>query len=220
MMFGLWLPASMAYPQAKDDWQNSPEAQRFEQRVEAARAELIRINGPGTDKKLKAELLAMRDSDQGIRDRILTLPNAQQKTLKPRLERTDARLTAELKGIVQSHGWPTIALVGYDASDAAALVLIHSPDHDFQWRLIPQLQQLVEQKKIVGSDIATLIDKALVAAGKPQRFGTQFSWQGESAMVMSPVEDPAHLDQRRATYLLPPMDLCKRMLAEMYHRKV
>jgi hypothetical protein len=39
-------------------------------------------------------------------------------------------------------------------------------------------------------------------------------------MDMDPVEDPAHLDQRREIYLLPPLDLYKRMLADLYHRKV
>jgi hypothetical protein len=73
---------------------------------------------------------------------------------------------------------------------------------------------------IVGSDIATLIDKTLVAAGKPQRFGTQFSWKADGPMVMDPVEDPLHLDERREAYSLPPMDLYKRGLAAMYHRKV
>lgn len=105
-------------------------------------------------------------------------------------------------------------------SQAATLILIHSPDHDFQQKLLPTLEDLVQQRKIVGEDIATLIDKILVAAGKPQRFGTQFSWCGDGPMVMDRVEDPSHLDERRAMYSLPPMDLYLRGLAAMYHRSV
>ena len=214
------FPAAVSRPQSKDDWEQSPEAQRFEQQQKADRAELVRINGSGTDPKLRAELLAMGKTDQDIRTRLFALPSAQQSTLAPELEHTDATLTATLKQIVAGHGWPTIALVGLEASQAAALILIHSPDHDFQRRLLPELQRLVERKKIVGGDIATLVDKTLVAEGKPQRFGTQFAWKGDGPMVMDPVEDPEHLDQRREMYLLPPMSLYKRMLAEMYHREV
>ena len=216
----LCLPEIIWGAQANAGWEQSAAAKSFERRLAAAKAELVRINGNGTDQELRAELLAMRKTDQGIRNKMFALPNDQQGTLEPELERTDATLTAKLKNIVASHGWPTIALVGFDGSQAAALILIHSPDHDFQRSLLPELQELVKQKKIVGSDIATLIDKTLVAQGKPQRFGTQFAWQGESPMVMDRVEDPAHLDERREMYLLPPMSLYKRMLAEMYHREV
>jgi hypothetical protein len=100
------------------------------------------------------------------------------------------------------------------------LILIHSPDHNFQQKLLPTLEDLLQQRKIMGEDIATLIDKMLIAAGTPQRFGTQFSWRGDDPMVMDPVEDPSQLDQRRAMYSLPPMDLYKRSLAAMYHRMV
>ncbi|MBA0083533.1 MAG: hypothetical protein HRJ53_00910 [Acidobacteria bacterium Pan2503] len=32
-----------------------------------------------------------------------------------------------------------------------------------------------------------------------------------------PVEDPEHLEERRARYLLPPMDVYRKMLGDMYH---
>jgi hypothetical protein len=216
----IWGSARVSWAQGEDDLERSPEGQRFIARWKANKAELIRINGSGTDAKLRADLLDMGKTDQSVRTKMFALPSAQQDALEPELERTDATLTEKLKQIVASHGWPTIALVGFDASKAAILILIHSPDHDFQRRLLPELQKLVEEKKIVGSDLATLVDKMLVAQGKPQRFGTQFAWKGDGPMVMDPVEDPAHLDQRREIYLLPPMDLYKRMLVEMYHRKV
>jgi hypothetical protein len=82
------------------------------------------------------------------------------------------------------------------------------------------MQKLVEGRKIVSADIATLIDKVLVAEGKPQRFGTQFSWKDNGPMVMDGVEDAEHLDQRREMFSLPPMSLYKRMMADIYHREV
>jgi hypothetical protein len=217
---GLALSVQLAFSGAVDDWEHSPEALAYEKKEEANKAELIRMNGNGTNLALKSKLLEMREVDQSIRNKWVALPSAEQPKLVPELDKTDRELTSELKKIVADNGWPTIALVGFEASQAATLILIHSPDHEFQQNLLPTLGDLVQQKKIVGEDIATLIDKTLVAAGKPQRFGTQFSWRGDGPMVMNSVEDPLHLDERRATYSLPPMDLYKRGLAAMYHRRV
>ena len=181
---------------------------------------MIRINGSGTSAVLRSRLLKMRDVDQSIRKKLFALPPAEQQELGRKLENTDRQLTNELKKIVADNGWPTISLVGFEACQAAMLILIHSPDHDFQRRLLPTLDNLVQQRKLVGEDIATLTDKLLVADGKPQRSGTQFSWHGNSPMAMDPVEDPSHLDERRELYSLPPMHLYKRGLAAMYHREV
>lgn len=205
---------------AGGDWERSPEALAYQRREMANKAELIRINGNGVNSVLRSRLLGMRDVDQSIRNQLFALPTAEQPKLAPELDKTDRMLTGQLKTIVVDNGWPTIALVGFEASQAAALILIHSPDHDFQQRLLPTLEDFVKHRKIVGEDIATLIDKLLVAAGRPQRFGTQFSWRGDGPMEMDPVKDPSHLDERRAVYSLPPMDLYKRSLAAMYHRSV
>jgi hypothetical protein len=210
----------VAFGGTADDWDHSPEALAYEKAEIAKKAELIRINGNGTNSVLRSRLMEMRDVDQSIRKKLFALSTAEQAKLVPELDKTDRELTSELKNIVADHGWPTIALVGFEASQAATLILIHSHDHDFQQKLLPTLEDLVQQKKIVGEDIATLIDKILVAAGKPQRFGTQFSLRGDGPMVMDPVEDPSHLDERRATYSLPRMDLYKRGLAAIYHRSV
>ncbi len=106
-----------------------------------------------------------------------------------------------------------------EASRAAALILIHSPDHKFQRALLPKLQELADQNKILGTDVALLVDKLLVADGKPQRFGTQFHREGDK-LVMYPVEDPENLEQRRAQYLLPPMKAYRKTLGETYQVKV
>jgi hypothetical protein len=127
------------------------------------------------------------------------------------MESTDVRLTDQLKGIVAQKGWPTISLVGPEASQAAATILVHSPDHDWQRRMMSLLHRLVDQDKIFGSDIAGLTDRTLVSQGKPQKFGTQFK-QVDGKMVMMPVKDAKHLEQRRAKYLLPPMLVYRQLI--------
>lgn len=191
----------------------------WEAAARAQHEELIRLNGPGTDAALRNQLLAMGEKDQAARG----FAGGEQVSrmtpdLMAKLPATDAELTRELKQIVQEKGWPTIALVGIKASNAAMLILIHTADHAWQRQLLPQLEQLADANKIDPSNAATLIDKELVSEGKLQRYGTQFKVvNGE--MAMYGVEDPAGLDQQRAKAMLPPMKFYKQTLEHIYHLK-
>jgi hypothetical protein len=176
--------------------------------------ELIKRNGLGTDAALRAKLVAMNASDQGARGAATGHPTYTAKTAE-----VDKQLTAELKEIVARHGWPTIAMVGMDASNAAMTVLTHTPDHAWQRSMLPMLEELAAKGKIDGSALATVVDKELVSEGKLQRYGTQFKFvDGKMAMVA--VEDPAGLDARRATVYLMPIKVYEGMLEQGYHLKV
>jgi hypothetical protein len=178
-------------------------------------------NGSGTDLNLQKRLLEMMEEDQAIRHKVYDVPadKAKEDEQFKDMEAVDRKLTAELKEIIRKNGWPTIRLVGADASQAASLILIHSLDRDFQREMLPTLSRMVEQDEIFGSDVAYIIDKLLVSDGKPQLLGTQFYFEGDF-MVMKPVEDPENLDQRRARYLLPPMKEYIKTLEDIYHKKV
>ncbi len=202
--------------------------------LERRRGALIRQNGPGTDVALRDQLMAMRATDQEARG-FHTAPADAASPADPEskqvgaggdrkggvkigaaLAEVDRELTAELKEIFYAKGWPTIRLVGVDASNAAMLILTHTADHDFQRTLLPQLEQLADQGKIDGSSLALVVDKELIASGKLQRYGSQFKVV-DGAMAMYGVEDPAGLDARRAQVLLPPMDAYRQQLSQMYH---
>ena len=182
--------------------------------------ELIQANGPGTDTVLGDQLRKMGEEDQSARGFTHgKQTSAMTKEMIQKLPATDAQLTLELKQIVKEKGWPTIALVGIDASNAAMLILTHTVDHAWQRQLLPQLQALAGADKIDLGPLAMVIDKELVAEGKLQRYGSQFRLiNGEIAMYA--VEDPANLDQRRARALLPPMDVYKNQMEQIYHLKV
>ncbi len=178
----------------------------------------MKVNGNGTDQKLKQRLIRIGKRDQAVRKPKYISDTASKRLVREQ-EETDAKLTAELRRIVAKKGWPTIVLVGLSASENASLILTHSPDHDFQRKLIPQLQQLAEDGRILGSSIAGIVDKVLVSEGKPQRFGTQFNWTN-GRLDMLPVENQEHLEERRAQYLLPPMAEYRKMLSDLYHVKI
>jgi hypothetical protein len=216
----LSLPAlAFGHLQAPGTPTESHQTPAWESAIAARHEELIRINGTGTDAALRDQLLKMGKEDQAIRG----FANGKQtsvmtKEMLQKLPATDARLTARLQQIVKDNGWPTIALVGIDASNAAMLVLTHTTDHAWQRQLLPQLQALADANKIDGSGLALVIDKELVAEGKFQRYGSQFKFIN-GAMSMYAVEDPSTLDQRRAKALLPPIDVYKQLLSQMYHLK-
>jgi hypothetical protein len=161
----------------------------------------------------------MRDKDQAVRG---FAGGRQVSGMTPdmlaKLPATDAELTLELKQIVDQKGWPTIALVGMEASNGAMLILTHTADHAWQAKILPQLEQLADARRIDASQLALVIDKELISEGKLQRYGTQFKFvNGE--MAMYGVEDPGGLDQLRARALLPPMKVYKETLAQIYHLK-
>ncbi|MGA8938216.1 MAG: DUF6624 domain-containing protein [Acidobacteriaceae bacterium] len=177
-------------------------------------AELIKRNGPGTDAALRAKLVAMELEDQTARGAGTGHPMYTAKTAE-----VDRRLTAELKEIMARHSWPTIALVGYDASNDAMTILTHTPDHAWQRSLVPRLEELAAKGKIDGSILALVVDKELVSEGKLQRYGTQFKIV-DGKMAMFAVEDPEGLDARRASVFLMPISVYEQMLAKGYHLPV
>lgn len=212
VLFPVSLSAQQALkaPAAESSWQAA---------IKARREQLIQQNGPGTDAALRRQLLAMRDKDQAVRG---FAGGKQVSGMTPdmlaKMPATDAELTSELKQIVDQKGWPTISLVGIEASNGAMLVLTHSADHAWQAKLLPQLEQLADSGRIDASSLALVVDKELVSEGKLQRYGTQFKFvNGE--MAMFGVEDPGRLDRIRARALLPPMDVYKQMLSQIYHVK-
>ncbi len=161
----------------------------------------------------------MYKDDQEVRARLTSAPPHQTLAATKQMEEVDARVTARLKDIVATKGWPTIALVGAQASQAAAVMLTHSAESKWQAALLPQLRKLVAEDRIFGSDIAGLTDRILVSQGKSQVFGTQFK-ERNGRMVMLPVIDPKHLERRRAQYLLPPMPEYRKTLGEIYHMPI
>jgi hypothetical protein len=213
---------------AQSGMQTSPQAPGVETKKTSSweivskehRQQLIETNGPGTDTVLRAHLREMGEEDQAARGIVNgKQTSAMTKEMMQKLSETDTRLTLELKQIVEEKGWPTIALAGIDASNAAMLILTHTPDHAWQRQILPQLQALADTGKIDPSPLAMVVDKELVAEGKLQRYGSQFKYtNGEIAMYA--VEDPGNLDQRRAKALLPPMDVYKETMFNIYHLKI
>ncbi len=205
MMCGARAQQTVAAGGGDSQWTND---------MAARRAELIKRNGAGTDAALRDKLVAMHARDQEARGAGTGHPAYTAKTAA-----VDMQLTAELKEMVARHGWPTIARVGFDASNDAMAMLTHTPDHAWRLSLVARLEKLAAEGKIDGSALATVVDKELVSEGKPQRYGTQFKVV-DGKMAMIAVEDPAGLDARRAMVFLAPIKVYEGVLEQTYHLKL
>jgi hypothetical protein len=195
------------------------EQAAWEKVADARHNALVKQWGTGTDSALREKLHAMFVRDQDARSFMTTLPLAEwTDSLAKQQQDTDAALTLQLKEIVATRGWPTFRMVGVDGSGQAMLILNHSADHAWQSKMLPQLEKLAENGEIDGSDFAMFVDKTLISAGKPQRYGMSFKFV-DGKMQMYAVEDPDHLAERRERAMLPPLAIYKHMLAELYHLK-
>ncbi|WP_454759411.1 DUF6624 domain-containing protein [Caulobacter segnis] len=113
--------------------------------------------------------------------------------------------TAWLKARLKTHGWFTIGEYGKEADNAAFLLVQHADrDPEFQAEVLPLLEKLALKGETRPAGYALLYDRVAVAQKRPQRYGSQGTCNGKSVWTAFETEDPANLDQRRASMGLQP----------------
>lgn len=128
--------------------------------------------------------------------------------------------TERMKQIVAEIGWPSKSLVGSQASHMAWLLVQHS-DHEplFQEQCLNMMKDL-PNGEVTPVDIAYLEDRVRVNTGKPQLYGTQFYEDKEAGYYgPRPIEDPEHVDERRASLGLETLAEYEKGLREFYKVK-
>jgi hypothetical protein len=117
--------------------------------------------------------------------------------LEAAVKKADETNTAWLKQVVREKSWPAISVVGSDGADAAWLLVQHADaDSKFQRECL-DLMAAMPEGEVSKTRLAYLTDRVLLAEGKKQRYGTQFQ-SVEGKWVPRPLEDPAHVDERRS----------------------
>ena len=172
--------------------------------------------------ELRMELLERVDRDQAIRNEMIRngVTNVDA-ALQGRMTAIDSANTARMKEIVKQYGWPGPELVGVDGTEAAFLLVQHA-EHEFQKQMLPLVERAYREKKLRGQDYALLLDRVLVAEGRPQIYGTQaksFDQWKDKEPVFDPIEDEANVDNRRAEVGLFPMAEYRRLLKQWYFPK-
>jgi hypothetical protein len=152
----------------------------------------------GTDDALRRRLLDLARADQAVRDVPNISDSMRDAGFKRRMAARDSADSAELRGIMDRYGWPGRSLVGADGASAAWLVAQHVAG--LQHEALRRMRAL-PPGEVSPTDLAMLEDRVLMSDGQPQRYGTQLTWTNE----FDPIEDVAHLDERRAAVGLPPL---------------
>lgn len=187
----------------------------------------------GTNDSLRRELLDMTATDQAVRVQMMQRMKQHGMAIGSRVDANDPKFKslmatvsaemsavdnknrARLKEIVKAHGWPGVSLVGKDGANAAWLLVQHADaDHDFQMNCL-ELMEAMPDGEIQKQQIAYLTDRVLVAEKKPQRYGTQM----DAEFQPKPIDDPEHVDERRAEVGLPTLKEYLQKSREMYEQK-
>jgi len=148
------------------------------------------------DLALRKELLRMVDVDQQARLKLIQAPQEIKDEAVAYLARIDAKHTQRMKKFIIEYGWPDEILVGPDGSNAAWLIVQHSPDLMFQKKCLLLLEMAVKEKKCSPKHYAYLYDRVAIRENRPQLFGTQFTLINEKCIPF-PIENKVHVDERR-----------------------
>jgi hypothetical protein len=172
---------------------------------------------PASHPELRDQLLAMVRDDQAVRNQFIG-PGKPALDQNPdgqaHVQQVDDRNLAALYKLIADYGLPTRALVGADGMKAFWLLVQHaSTDLTLQKRVLGVIA--TGDSGIPPDQVALLDDRIAVAEGRPQKYGSQFHFEG-GELVPSPIDDETHLDQRRAQMGLPPFSDYKCALQQIY----
>lgn len=165
--------------------------------------------------ELRRELLSMVEVDQAARQQMVKT-QFKDKAAVAKVEAVDQVNTKRLKEIVSSKGWPGISEVGDDGANAAWLLVQHADkDLPFQKVCLAKLEEAKKKGDADASSWAYLVDRVAVAEKRKQTFGTQF----DNDLQPRPIEDEAHVDQRRKSVGLGTLDQYREQMKRAYSPK-
>jgi hypothetical protein len=173
---------------------------------------------PMRDEALRAALISRGREDQAVRE-VFLAGHHQDTTDLRRMSDVDADNTNFLKKIVAERGWPGRSLVGSEATNAAFLIVQHSPDTTFQAQVLPLLEKAYAAGEAEGQQVALLTDRVAVQRGRPQVYGTQASVVN-GRFKLNPIADSANVDARRAKLGMPPVAAYMRILDSLYSTRI
>jgi hypothetical protein len=119
--------------------------------------------------------------------------------------RIDEANETRLREILESRSWRQLAQLDRGTYESAWLVVQHSPDADFQAEALSEIEPLAREGLVRGSSYALLYDRVALGRGDNQLYGSQLGCI-DGAWTVEPIDDPEHVEERRAQFGLDPMD--------------
>lgn len=165
---------------------------------------------------VKAELLALHEADQVLRKKIPEIEakhgreSPEIQALWQQIDASDTANLAAVEAILARHGWLGPKQVGTKANSALFLVIQHA-DLAIQQKYLPLMREAVKAGKAAGSSLALLEDRIALREGRRQTYGSQIFTNPDGTNYVAPLDDPDHVDTRRAAVGLGPLaDYVKR----------
>jgi len=179
-----------------------PAFAAWEQQQAAADKAAEQPGSAGTDWRLRTQLLGMAVEDQDAREGAFKSAGHQDPRALDQVAAVDARNLSALQEIIAVGGIPSVQSVGRRGVSALWLLVQHA---DADVALQAQvLQALSGDRGIPQDQIAVLTDRVRIRQGRPQLYGTQFQ-KSAGTLAPDPIEDEAHVDERRRRMGLPPL---------------
>lgn len=158
------------------------------------------------NQELRKKLLAMKDYDLRVRERLAADGSLFEAGYHPEMEAVHRRNAKKLAGIIAGFGWPGASLVGEDGAEAAWLIAQHAiGEPGFQRHCLVLLQAAADAGEVPARQPAYLEDRIRVFEGRKQVYGTQIDYGPDGQPVPFPIEDPGHVDVRRSALGLEPI---------------
>jgi hypothetical protein len=99
-----------------------------------------------------------------------------------------------VRAIIRRYGYPGKTLVGTPSNEAVFYVIQHSNSIP---QYLPLIKRAADQGELPFRLYAMMLDRQLMNTGKAQIYGTQGrSYIGQAPFIW-PIEDPAHVNERR-----------------------
>lgn len=155
--------------------------------------------------KLRQELHRMAQDDQAARNSFIQSGMKRGSAEQAQLIKVDAANLTRLKAIFAAYGFPDRSKVGRQGVQDTWLLVQHATkDKPLMRQALNLAAPLMQKGDLSRSDYALLTDRVLLGEGKKQIYGSQLT--GKSGhLVVQPLEDPAHVDERRAAMGLMPL---------------
>lgn len=150
-------------------------------------------------------LLSMKEEDLQVRAE-LAADGSLFDGYHPRMEYVHRRNAAQLRQIIDEHGWPCEPLVGEDGAEAAWLIAQHAIGEPvFQRLCLTLLKAAADVGEVPAWQPAYLEDRIRMFEGRPQIYGTQFDIGDDGLPTPCEIEEPESVDERRRAVGLEPL---------------
>lgn len=107
--------------------------------------------------------------------------------------------------LIDERGWLGSDVIGAKGNSTLFLVIQHAP-LETQQKYLPMMREAVKEKKASGSSLALLEDRVNLRTGKKQIYGSQIGSLPDGTKYVQALEDPAGVDERRASVGLGPLN--------------